>query len=82
MCQRIKNYIEVPVGKLIANKVPERPYTHLMVDFITKLPLVAEKNIILIKYNRLLKITYFVTITKEISREKLARLFKNNIWKL
>ncbi len=54
----------------------------MIIDFITKLPLVAEKNIILIKYNRLLKITYFVTITKEISREKLARLFKNNIWKL
>ena len=82
MCQRIKNYIEVPVGKLIANKVPERPYTHLMVDFITKLPLVAEKNIILVVYNRLFKMAHFVTTTEKISAKRLVRLFRDNIWKL
>ena len=82
MCQRIKNYIEVPVGKLIANKVPERPYIHLMVDFITKLPLVAEKNIILIVYNRLFKIAHFVTTIEGISAKGLVRLFRDNIWKL
>jgi len=53
-----------------------------MVDFITKLPLVAEKDIILVVCNRLFKIIYFVTTTKEISVEGLVQLFRNNMWKL
>lgn len=47
-------------------------------NFITKLLLVARKNTILVIYNRLSKITYFIATTKE----KLVRLFKNNIYKL
>ena len=43
VCQRIKNRTEASVGKLITNKVPKKVWTHLMVDFITKLPLVAER---------------------------------------
>jgi len=39
--QRMKNRIEAPAEKLITNKVPEKPWTHLTVDFITKLLLVA-----------------------------------------
>jgi len=52
------------------------------VNFITKLLLVARKNTILVIYNRLSKITYFIATTKEISVEELVRLFKNNIYKL
>ena len=37
---------------------------------------------ILVIYNRLLKITYFITIIEEILAKRLTRLFKNNIWKL
>ena len=33
-------------------------------------------------YNKLSKITYFITTTEGISAEKLARLFRNNLWKL
>jgi len=53
-----------------------------MVNFITKLPLVAGKDAILVVCNRLSKITYFVITTERISVEGLARLFKDNIWKL
>ena len=31
---------------------------------------------------RLFKIVYFVATTKETLAEELARLFKNNVWKL
>ena len=47
LCQRIKNNIKVLTGKLIANKVPERLWMHMIVNFITKLSLVVEKNAIL-----------------------------------
>ena len=53
-----------------------------MVDFITKLSLVAEKDMILVVCNRLLKIAHFVATMEETSVEGLTRLFRNNMWKL
>ena len=53
-----------------------------MVDFITKLPLVAGKDAILVVCNRLSKITHFVITTEETPAKELVRLFRNNIWKL
>jgi len=79
MCQKMKNRIEVPTEKMIANKVLKRPW---MVDFITKLLLVVEKDAILVVHNRLSKIVYFVTITKRMSAERLVQLFRDKIWKL
>ena len=51
-------------------------------DFITKLPVVAGKDTILVVYNRLSKMTHFMATTKKTSVEGLARLFKDNMWKL
>jgi len=36
MCQRNKNRIEVPAGKLMPNTVPEKPWTYISADFIKK----------------------------------------------
>jgi len=55
---------------------------HLTVDFITKLLVVAGKDAILVVCNRLSKMTHFVVTTEETSAEGLARLFRNNVWKL
>ena len=82
LCQRIKNYTEPLVGKLMANKVLEKLQIYLTVEFITKFPLVAVKDTILVVCDRLSKITYFVTTTKEILVERLARLFRDNMQKL
>jgi len=60
MCQRLKNRMKVPAGKLKLSKILEKLWTHLTVDFITKLPLVAGKDVILVVCNRLSKITNFV----------------------
>ena len=54
----------------------------MTVDFITKLPVVAEKNAILVVCDRLSKITHFVAITEGTSVEGLARLLRDNVWKL
>jgi len=53
-----------------------------MVDFITKLPVVAGKDAILVMCNRLSKMAYFVATTEGTSVKELARLFRDNIWKL
>ena len=62
ICQRMKNRIEVPVGKLKMSEILKK---YLTVDFITKLPLVARKNAILVVCDRLSKMTPFVVTTKE-----------------
>ena len=53
-----------------------------MVDFIMKLLVVARKDAILVVCNKLSKITHFVATTKGTLAERLARLFKDNVWKL
>jgi len=82
LCQRMKNRTEEVVGKLKLSKVPEKPWTHLMVDFITKLPVVAGNDAILVVCDRLSKMTHFVAMTEGTSVEGLARLFRDNVWKL
>ena len=79
MCQQMKNRTEEVAGKLKLSKVLEKPWTHLMVDFIMKLPIVAGKDVILVVCNRLSKIIYFVATTEEMSAEGLARLFRDNV---
>ena len=69
-------------GKLKLSEVPEKLWIHLMVDFITKLPVAAGKDAILVVCNRLSKMMYFVATTEETSAEGLVRLFRDNIWKL
>jgi len=82
LCQRMKNRTEEVVGKLRLSKVPEKPWTHLTVDFIMKLPIVAGKNTILVVCDRLSKMTHFVATMEGTSVEGLARLFRDNVWKL
>jgi len=82
MCQRMKNRMEAPAGKLKLSKVLERPWIYLMVDFITKLPLVAGRDAILVVCDRLSKMMHFVATMEGTSVEGLARLFRDNVWKL
>ena len=53
-----------------------------MVDFITRLLLVAEKDAILIVCDRLSKITQFVATMKRTLAKSLVWLFRDNVWKL
>ena len=46
------------------------------------MPLVAEKDAILVVYDRLSKMAYFVAIIKGMMAEGLVRLFRDNVWKL
>jgi len=82
MCQRMKNRTEEIAGKLKLSEVPEKLWTHLTVDFITKLPIVVGKDAILVVCNWLSKMTHFVATTERILVERLARLFQDNVWKL
>ena len=82
LCQRMKNRTEELAGKLKLSEVPKRPWSHLTVDFITKLLVVAGKDAILVVCDWLSKMIHFVATTEGTSAEGLARLFQDNVWKL
>jgi len=64
------------------NSIPEKPWTHISADFITKLPIVQGYDSILVVVDRLTKMVYFIPTTEKTSAEGLARLFRDNVWKL
>ena len=82
LCQRMKNQMEEVAGKLKLGEVPEKLWTHILVDFITKLPIVAGKYTILVVCDRLSKMTHFIATTEGMTAERLVRLFRDNVWKL
>ena len=70
-CQRIKNKAEMLAGKLRPNQVLERPWQHISVDFITKLPVSKGHDLILVVCDRFSKMSHFVTTTEKITVEGL-----------
>ena len=81
-CQRNKNCTEQPVGKLMPNSIPEKPWVHISADFITKLPLAQGYDSILVVVDWLTKMAHFIPTTEKTLAEGLARLFRDNMWKL
>jgi len=81
-CQRNKNRTEQPAGKLMPNSILEKPWIHILADFITKLPLAQSYDSILVVVDRLTKMVHFIPTTEKKSAEELARLFRDNVWKL
>jgi len=55
---------------------------YILADFIIKLPLAQGYNSILVVVDRLTKMVHFIPTTEKMSAEGLARLFRDNVWKL
>ena len=72
----------MPAGKLRPNEVPERLWQYITVDFITKLPMLKDHDSILVVCDRFSKMSHFVVTTEKMMVEGLARLFRDNVWKL
>jgi len=70
--QQNKNCTEQLVGKLMPNSILEKPWMHISVDFITKLPLAQGYDLILVVVNRLTKIVHFIPTIEKMSAEGLA----------
>ena len=74
-CQRYKNLSKAPAGKLMPNAIPEKPWSHILADFITKLPLAQEYNAILVVCDCFSKMVHFIATMEKTSAEGLAKLF-------
>ena len=81
-CQRIKNRAEMLAEKLRPYKVSERSWQHILVDFIMKLPVSKGHDSILVVCNRFSKMSHFVATIEKTMAEGLAKLFRDNMWKL
>jgi len=64
------------------NLIPEKAWTHISADFITKLPLVQGYDSILVVVDWFTKMAHFVPTTEKTTAEGLARLFRDNMWRL
>jgi len=80
--QRNKNHTEQLAGKLMPNSIPKKPWTHISADFITKLPIAQRYDSILVVVDKLTKIVHFIPTIEKTLAEGLARLFRDNMWKL
>jgi len=74
-CQRYKNQSEAPAGKLMPNTIPEKPWSHISADFITKLPLAQGYDAVLVVYDCFSKMAHFIAMTEKTSAEGLVKLF-------
>ena len=74
-CQRYKNQSKAPAGKLIPNAIPEKPWSHILADFITKLPLVQRYDTILVVCDCFSKMAHFIATIEKTSAEGLVKLF-------
>jgi len=61
------------------NVILEKLWSHISVDFITKLPLAQGYNAILVVCNCFSKMAHFIAITEKISAERLAKLFQDYV---
>jgi len=64
------------------NTIPEKPWSHISADFITKLPLAQGYDTILVVCDRFSKIAHFIATTEKMSAEGLAKLFQDQVWRL
>jgi len=64
------------------NSIPEKAWTHISADLITKLPPAQGYNSILVAVDLFTKIAHFVPTTEKTTAKGLARLFRNNVWRL
>jgi len=81
-CQRNKNCTEQLAGKLMPNSIPDKAWSHISADFMTKLPLAQGYNSILVVVDCFTKMAHFVPTMEKTTAEGLARLFRDNVWRL
>lgn len=81
-CSRSKTARHAPFGVLRPLAAPQRPWLHISMDFVTRLPSSRGKDAILVVVDRLSKMKHYIACNTTTSSEELAGLFIDNVWKL
>ena len=64
------------------NAIPEKPWSYISADFITKLPLAQGYDAILVVCDHFSKMAHFIATIEKTLAEELAKLFWDHVWKL
>ena len=81
-CQWYKNFPQPPAGKLMSPETPTEPWKNIAADFITRLPEAQGFDTILVVVDRSKKQMHVIPTTSEMSALGLAKLYRDNVWKL
>jgi hypothetical protein len=83
-CQLNKSAQHRPSGLLQPLSIPERPWSHISVDFVTGLPPVGELkyDTITVFVDRLTKMVHYVPCVEKLSAADFAQLFMSNVFRL
>jgi Integrase zinc binding domain/Chromo (CHRromatin Organisation MOdifier) domain/Integrase core domain len=82
LCQRSKNVHQSLAAPLKPNTVHHGPWKNITADFITGLPTSGGYDSILVVVCRHTKQAHFIGCNDTVSAEELARLYRDNVWKL
>ncbi|GJP42088.1 hypothetical protein CLOM_g1680 [Closterium sp. NIES-68] len=75
-CQTMKSSRQRLAGLLQPLKLPQQPWQHVIMDFVTSLPTGPSRNdAVLVVVDRLTKMAHFAPCRKTITSEETARLF-------
>lgn len=80
-CKRAKPTRHAPYGTLKPLEIPDQPWQHLTMDFVTGLPEDSGFNAILMVVDRLTKMRHIIPCREACSARKLADLYLNNVFR-
>ena len=81
-CQQNKVQHQRKAGKLHLLEIPQGPWQEISIDIIGPLPKSNGMDTILVVVNRFTKMIRLKAITTNISSEGLAKIYRDDIWKL
>jgi hypothetical protein len=81
-CLRAKTSRHQPYSLLRPIEVPDEPWTHILLDFITDLPLMQDLDSIFVVKDRFSKMAHFLPCSKAIDAPQTADLFIKEIFRL
>ena len=81
VCRQTKATRHAPYGVLRPLSVPDRPWQHISVDFVTGLPPSKQFDAICVVVDRLTKERHLIPCKTTITAEKLAQLFCDRVFR-
>ncbi len=79
-CQQTKSSNQAKVAPLHPNKILSQPWTHILVDMVTRLPKSNGYDTILMIVDHFLKEIILVACSTELSSERWAKILCNEVY--
>jgi len=81
-CQQNKVQHMKKVGELYLLETPERPWQEISIDIIRPLPKSNDKDTIVVIVDQFTKIIRLKATTMTVLLEDIAKIYRNEIWKI